>query len=86
LALGSSEIDVPSDISIRRASLEPVDSNPILADVTPGSGLLLVQILMASIAGTGFFLRKTWRRIGRFFGRRPPPEPASAKVDKHQQL
>ena len=44
-------------------------AKPALAYVDPGSGLLLLQILVSTLAGVSFFLRKKIRSLIGFFGK-----------------
>lgn len=34
----------------------------------PGSGSILIQMLIAAILGTGIFIRAQWARINKWFG------------------
>jgi len=40
----------------------------------PGSGSLLIQILIAVLLGLGVALRTSWGRIKGWFGSKPKPE------------
>jgi hypothetical protein len=45
-----------------------------LAYLDPGSGSILLQLLIAGILGFLVLLRTSWGRIKSFFGRGPQPE------------
>jgi hypothetical protein len=40
----------------------------------PGSGSLLIQILIAVLLGLGVALRASWSTIKKYFGVKPKPE------------
>lgn len=37
------------------------------AYLDPGSGSILIQLLIASLVGIGFLVRRSWSKITRFF-------------------
>lgn len=44
------------------------------AYLDPGSGSYLTQIIIASLAGFGFFLKTNWQKIKNFFKKRAKNE------------
>ncbi len=42
----------------------------VLAYLDPGSGSMIIQLLVGGLAAVGVTTRLYWRRITRFFGRR----------------
>ena len=40
----------------------------------PGSGSILIQMLIAALLGTGIFIRMQWARIKKWFGIKPQTE------------
>ncbi len=40
----------------------------------PGSGSILIQMLIAAILGAGIFVRSQWARIKKWFGIKPQTE------------
>jgi hypothetical protein len=40
----------------------------------PGSGSLLIQIIIAAVLGLGVALRASWGSIKKMFGAKPKPE------------
>ena len=50
----------------------PFKNNPAYLD--PGSGSILIQLLIAGLLGAGFVLRSSWGRIKAFFRRESPEE------------
>jgi hypothetical protein len=38
-----------------------------LAYLDPGSGSILIQLIIASLVGVGFLVRRSWSKITRFF-------------------
>jgi hypothetical protein len=38
------------------------------AYLDPGSGSLLIQLLITALVGVGFFLRSRWEKVKNFFG------------------
>ena len=38
------------------------------AYLDPGSGSLLIQLLITALVGVGFFLRTRWEKVKNFFG------------------
>jgi hypothetical protein len=47
----------------------------------PGSGVMLLQVLLATIAGAGFYFRSFFMRI---FGRRKPEQVNAESVENVQ--
>lgn len=45
-------------------------ARPAHAYIDAGTGGLLVQLLLAGIAGASVILRMYWRKVAEFFGRR----------------
>lgn len=52
--------------------LGPLESQPAYLD--PGSGSILIQLLVAGALGAGFLLRNSWGKIKALFGFKPPAE------------
>jgi len=50
-----------------------------LAYLDPGSGSILLQLILATILAIGVFVRSQWGRIKRFFGK------GSSRVDDDDQ-
>lgn len=48
------------------------------AYVDPGTGSVLLQILLGGFAGLALFGKLFWRRVTELFGRKPLPPPAAA--------
>lgn len=42
----------------------------VLAYLDPGSGSLIVQLILAALLGIGVFVRIQWNRIKKLFGRK----------------
>lgn len=38
----------------------------------PGSGSILIQLAVAALLGTGFFIRSQWAKIKKMFGKSSP--------------
>ena len=51
---------------------------PALAYLDPGSGSMMLQLLVGGIAGLVVLLRLFWGRVLRFFGLRKPEPPSDA--------
>lgn len=51
----------------------------------PGSGSLLIQLLLAGILGVGVFAKIFWRKITAFFGgkKSDPTPPSQPDDDQH---
>lgn len=47
------------------------------AYLDPGSGSLIFQTIVATLAGVAYGVRVYWHRITGWFGRRAPQEPAA---------
>ncbi len=47
------------------------DQHPYL---DPGSGSILIQLLLAGLLGAGILLRASWSRIVKLFGRNKPDQ------------
>ena len=45
-----------------------------LAYLDPGSGSILVQLLLAALLGAGLALRASWGKIKSLFGAKPGPK------------
>ncbi len=54
------------------AITNPFKANPAYLD--PGSGSILIQLLIAGLLGAGFVLRSSWGKIKAFFGGNKPEE------------
>lgn len=52
-----------------------------LAYLDPGSGALIVQMLLAGVAGVVLFVKMQGRRVTAFFGRRTKDEEPPAEGD-----
>ncbi len=50
-----------------------------LAYLDPGSGSLIIQLLIAGLVGAGFIIKTYWKKITRFF-RRSPAENSEQKA------
>jgi hypothetical protein len=64
------------EIEIAAALLAAI-TNPFknnLAYLDPGSGSILIQLLIAGLLGAGFILRSSWGKIKTFFRRDTPEE------------
>ena len=46
----------------------------VLAYLDPGSGSMIVQLLVGGLAAAGVGIKLYWRRVTRFFGRRTEPQ------------
>jgi hypothetical protein len=46
------------------------------AYLDPGSGSYLIQIIIASLVGAGFFFKSFWYRITQFFTKSPKDTPS----------
>jgi hypothetical protein len=44
------------------------------AYLDPGSGSVLIQLLIAGLLGAAFIIKASWSRIKAFFNRSKPPE------------
>lgn len=51
-----------------------------LAYLDPGSGSILIQVLISALVGIGFFVRAKWGQIKSIF-RKNPPETQKEKVE-----
>ncbi len=68
--------------SVRRAvAVALIGSALVVADPTDahayldaGTGSMIIQVLIASIAGALFFLKSYWRKVKSFFSRGPARE------------
>lgn len=49
----------------------------IVAYIDPGTGGVVLQVLVAALAGVGFFFRRTLARVFSAFRRTPKDEPSS---------
>lgn len=52
----------------------------VYAYLDPGSGSYLIQIIVASLAGVGYFVKSNWQAIKRFFSRRGKKETDGKKT------
>ncbi|MFH1561459.1 MAG: hypothetical protein ABID04_02675 [Patescibacteria group bacterium] len=52
------------------------------AYLDPGSGSYLIQILIASLAGTGYILKLNWQKIKDFFSKKKTKKTEDEKADK----
>ena len=48
----------------------------------PGSGSILLQLLIAGLAGLGLALGTQWTKIKRFFSRKAKPKPEDDDDDE----
>ena len=67
------------------AAIAPEAPEPRLAYLDPGTGSLILQEVIASVAGAAVVLRSYRRRILAFFGRgprSPEPQPRDASPDE----
>ena len=46
-------------------------TTPAFAYLDPGAGNMLLQVILAAIAGSIFALKQTWRRASTLFRRKP---------------
>ena len=44
----------------------------VMAYLDPGSGSILIQLLVAALLGAGLFIRSQWARIKKLFGMTSP--------------
>ena len=51
------------------------------AYLDPGSGSVLLQVLLAALLGAGFMIRMFWKKILGFFGRAPKADEQEADDD-----
>ena len=65
------------------ALLGPLDSQPAYLD--PGSGSILIQLLIAGALGAGFLLRNSWGKVKALFGFKPPAEDESPEEPDIQE-
>ena len=63
------------------ALTDPVKSNPAYLD--PGSGSILIQLLIAGLLGAAFILRSSWGKIKSFF-RRDTLDETDTPEDDHE--
>ena len=54
-------------LKISEALLSPLGTVHLYLD--PGSGSILLQVLLAALLGAGIFVRAQWSRIRKWFGR-----------------
>jgi len=47
----------------------------------PGSGSILIQLLVAGIAGAAIFIASSWRKIKRLFTKKGQPETTIEEDD-----
>ena len=47
----------------------------------PGSGSILLQLLIAALAGIGIFIGSRWAKIKKLFGRRQQKNPPDDEND-----
>ena len=52
-------------------------SRPALAYLDPGTGSMILQVLLGGFAGALVIGRLYWERIKALFGIKPPPEESS---------
>ena len=60
------------------------DRGPKLAYLDPGSGSLVIQAVVASLAGIAMVLRTYWARIRTFFGKGSPKGEDAPAVSSSQ--
>ena len=48
----------------------------------PGSGSILIQLLIAAVAALGLFVSVSWRKIRNLFGKREQSAPAGDDEDE----
>ena len=55
---------------------------PVHAYLDPGSGSMMIQLLLAGAAGAAVALKIFWRRLLTFFGfyKKTPPDPTKPSV------
>jgi uncharacterized membrane protein len=56
----------------------------ILIYLDPGSGSLLIQLLIAALAGLAIFFGSNWRKIKRLFKKDKTKDAESANEDKDE--
>jgi len=56
------------------------------AYLDPGSGSLIVQVILAFFVGTGFAVKTNWQRAKKIFTRKTPTDAVSKDTDseKHE--
>ena len=56
----------------------------VLPYLDPGSGSILVQVVIAAVIGIGIFVRSQWANIKKLFGGKSskPSDPASDEDDE----
>jgi hypothetical protein len=52
------------------------------AYLDPGSGSILIQLLIAGLLGAGFIIKVSWKRIKAFFSRSKAPEEEKTEDDQ----
>ena len=70
---------------LMKLSLLAASLRLVLAYLDPGSGSLLVQLLVAAIVGILATFRLWKTRVMRLFGMAEEPEPQEDNIDKNDQ-
>ncbi|MBS4015186.1 MAG: hypothetical protein KGZ86_01950 [Candidatus Latescibacteria bacterium] len=56
-----------------------------MAYLDPGSGSLVLQLVLAALLGLGIFVRSQWRKIKALFGRKEPTQQDKDENDSAGQ-
>jgi hypothetical protein len=56
----------------------------VLIYLDPGSGSLLIQLLIAALAGLAIFFGSNWRKIKRLFKKNKTQDAESTDEDKNE--
>ena len=54
-----------------------------LAYLDPGSGSMLIQLLLAALLGAGVLLRTQWKKLKALFGKKDSPNEQQDKKDEN---
>jgi uncharacterized membrane protein len=57
----------------------------VLIYLDPGSGSLLIQLLIAALAGLAIFFGSNWRKIKRLFKKNKTQDAESTNEDKDEE-
>ena len=59
-------MDIEHAVTLLAALLGPPENRPAYLD--PGSGSILIQLLVAGLLGAGLLLRNSWGKVKALFG------------------
>ena len=66
LSMSTSKIKLTTSSALLSVSLLPLASQNIHAYIDPGTGSLIIQVLIASFVGALFLLKVYWRKVKAF--------------------